>query len=112
MSLVPARYNFIIYQGATFYSRIYYSIDGNIKDVTGFDAKLVVKDEPEGTTLLILTVGDGIDLGGTLGTIDLLISATDTSNLTWSEGFYELFVTDLTPHTDVLTRGGFKVIPF
>ncbi len=114
MSLVPAKHNFTIYQGATFYKRIYFKVDGVIQDVTGYAASLVIKDKPKGTILLTIdTSGNGgIDLGDAEGTIDLTIDAADTKDLAWTSGVYELFVTDLVPHTDVLLTGGFKVIAF
>jgi hypothetical protein len=114
MSLVPARYNFTIYQGATFYKRVYFEVENKLQDISGYEAKLIIKSEPTKTLLLELTSapGGGITLGGILGTIDLEISAAKTSELKWESSVYELFITDLIPRTDVLMRGGFKVIPF
>lgn len=114
MSLVPARYNLTVYQGATFYQRITFSVDGAIQDVTGYDVSLEVKTRPDGTELITLDTDThgGVSLGGTAGTIDFFIPASTTETFTWTTGFYELFVTDLSPRTDVLLFGGFKVIPF
>lgn len=112
MSLQPARLNFTIYEGATFYKRITYSINGAVQDLSGFDARLVIKDTPEGTTLMTLDTQNGIDLGGVDGTIDLSIDASDTATLAWSSAVYELFITDTHPHTDVLLYGGIKVHRF
>ncbi len=112
MSLTPGNHSFTIYQGATFYKRIIYQVDGVIQDLTSYSAQLVIKDEPEGDTLLTLTDGHGITLGTTDGTIDLLIDAAVTADLTWTNAAYELFVTDNSDRTDVLLRGGFKVVRF
>lgn len=112
MSLVPAHYNFTIYQGATFYQRVILEINGEIQDLTDSSAELLIKDEPQGKVLLALMLGSGIILGGVAGTIDLNMSATKTSELTWETGIYELTVTGSNERTDVLLRGGFKVIPF
>lgn len=112
MSLVPARYNFTIYQGATFYKKITFEVEGSIQDLSEYDAELVIKDEPGGSELLTLAVGEGITLGGVLGTIDLKIEPLVTKNLTWSAATYELLLTDPIGRIDVLMRGGFKVVPF
>lgn len=114
MSLVPAQHSFTIYQGATFFQRIFFEINNVLQDVSEYAAKMEIKDQAGGAALLTLdNAGNGgITLGGSAGTIDLTISAVKTSTLTWSQGIYELFITDKTARTDVLLRGGIKVIPF
>lgn len=114
MSLEPAKHSFAIYQGATFYKRITYKINGATQNLTGFSASLPIKDKASGTTLLTLdtSTNGGIVLGGSAGFIDLTIAAATTTSLTWDHAVYELFITDLTPRTDVLMVGGFKVIKF
>lgn len=118
MSLVPARFNFTIYPGATFYKRIFYELEGALVDLSEHKVTLWIKDQPSGTTLLKLDSISNVEqvkLGGINGTIDLTITEGETSALTWSQGVYELFVTDETlvpDRTDVILRGGFKVIPF
>jgi hypothetical protein len=114
MSLVPAKHNFTINEGATFYQRIFFKVEGAIQDLSGYSSSLVLKDEPNGTVLLTLDTGvnEGITLGGAQGTIDLTIDAADTKNLPWKTAVYKLFVTDPTSRTDVLLSGSFKVIEF
>lgn len=118
MSLVPARYNFTILPGATFYKRIFYELEGAVVDLTEHKVTLILKDEPDGKVLLSLNSAENeanIKLGGKLGTIDITIADKETSELTWTQAIYEIFVTDetLLPHrTDVIVRGAFKVIPF
>lgn len=116
MSLIPARYNFKVYQGATFYKRVLFKVEEKIEDLTEYSVKLVIKDEPEGITLLTLTSEtEAIKLGGLTGTIDITITDTETTALQWEEAYYELFVSDesVSPRrTDVLLRGGFKVVQF
>lgn len=115
MSLVPAHYNFTVYQGATFYKRIFFKVDGELQDLTGYTAELVVKEEPEAVTDLITLTSSpaaGITLGGKEGTIDLEVTDEETTLITWEVGVYELFITDASSRTDVLLRGNFKVILF
>lgn len=114
MSLVPARYNFTVYQGATFYKRLTLQVDGVIQPVAGYTVSIPIKTGPDGTTLLTLdnVTNGGVTLEAEPGTIDLFILSNVTESLTWRTGYYELFITDLTPKTDILLSGGFKVIPF
>lgn len=115
MSLVPAHHNFTIYQGATFYQRIIFEINGEIQDLTGYSSKLIIKDEPKGIILLTIVnenYSTAIELGGKAGTIDIKIASSLTKDLTWESGVYELTITDSNERTDVLLRGGFKVILF
>lgn len=119
MSLVPVRYTFTIYQGATFYKRIFFEVEGVLQPLEEHFAELVVKAEPEGEVLKKLTSnGEGIVLGGTQGTIDITFTAAETKNFPkeWGESVvYSLFLTDeqLSPERiDVILRGGIKVIPF
>lgn len=114
MSLIPARHNFTIYQGATFYKRIFFEVEGAVQDLTEYSAELVIKDEPKGTVLLTLESGGvgGITLGGKEGTIDLKIEESVTEEIAWVSGIYELRLEDFIGRVDVLMRGGFKVIPF
>lgn len=73
-------------QGATFRRRILYTtlVDGveTPVNLTGMTARMQVRSNIESlNTLVSLTTGAGITLGGVNGTIDLYISATDTNSL-------------------------------
>jgi hypothetical protein len=114
MSLEPEKYIFVIRPGADFYKRIIYKVGGSIQPLTDYEASLIIKDKLDGTVLMTLdtTSNGGISLGGDAGTIDLVIPKAVTSTLTWTTGFYELFLTEGDGRTDVLLYGGFKVRPF
>jgi hypothetical protein len=66
------------------------------KNLTGYTARLQIKKKlPNGdldaTPIIELTTQNGrITLGGTEGTIDLFISATDTATLPSVNAFYDL----------------------
>lgn len=100
--LRPARYDFTIFQGATFDRTITWR-DGNGQEVnlTGYTARLQVRDRVGGEVLLDLSTGDGITLGGPAGTIALAISAVDTAALRFSQAVYDL---ELTSAGDEVTR--------
>lgn len=115
MSLVPARYNFTIYPNATFYKRVFYELEGAVVDLTECEVWLEIKDEPDGKLLYKFqeNIDEGVTLGGVSGTIDLKMNAGVTGEITWTSGVYEMFLRDLSiERTDVLLRGGFKVVPF
>ena len=62
-------------------------------DLSGYSARMTIRDQVGGTSLLSLTtvVENGrIVLDNTAKTITLTISATDTALVTWSEGVYDL----------------------
>lgn len=69
-------------------------------DLTGFSASMVVRNR-QGDALLTLTHSSGMTLGGTLGTIAVTISASQTSTLIDSLYSYEL---DITSGASVVTR--------
>lgn len=90
-----ARYNFVIEQSATFnYVLTYYSDEAQTTPVnlTGYTARMSIKLKVgDVDTIISLTTENGrITLGGALGTITLLITATDTSDLDFKEAVYDL----------------------
>lgn len=73
-------------------------------DLTGFTARMQIRNKRDGTLLhTLLSSGVGITLGGVLGTIVLFISDTDTAAFTWSTGVYDLELID-TGGTGDVTR--------
>ena len=60
-------------------------------DLTGYTARLTVKDKIGGTVLLSLTTENGgIDIDNVAKTITLTIAAAATEDFAWSRGVYEL----------------------
>lgn len=90
--------NLTIQKNATFIYPIVVWSDNKLtrKDFTGYTADLKIKrklpnGELETTSIIELnTENGGISLGGTEGTIDLFISATDTGLLPSVNAFYNL----------------------
>jgi hypothetical protein len=99
--MAAERYNFIIEQGVNFdYSLVFYT--GNSEEdepfnLTGYTAKMQVRSTAESADLIIelSTTNGRIVLGGTAGTIDLLIDADDTEDLEFGENpaLYDLIIT-------------------
>jgi hypothetical protein len=111
MSLEPARLNFSVWKGATFQKRLTYHQGGSTStpvDLTGYSAELKVIDGT-GSTLLTLTNSSGIVLGGTSGTIDLIVTDEATSAFSWRTGNYKLSLTTSDGRKDYLLFGNFSV---
>ncbi len=93
MSIKPGSYDFTIYQGATF-SRVLTWKDANnaLINVTGYTGRLQIRTSPDAPSAFVnlTTENGGITLGGALGTITLLITASQTSLIAEASGVYDL----------------------
>jgi hypothetical protein len=88
---MAGEYNFTIEQGATFNLLMTWRIDNVPVNLTGYTARLQARiDVDETETILSLTTGAGITLGGALGTISLDQTATQTALLPKGEYVYDL----------------------
>jgi hypothetical protein len=95
-------YNFTIEQGATFNLLMTWKIDNVAVNLTGYTARLQARiDVDETETILSLTTGAGITLGGAAGTITLDQTATQTALLPKGEYVYDL---ELQSSGGVVTR--------
>lgn len=60
-------------------------------NLTGYGANMVIREcAKDSATLLTLTSGNGITLGGAAGTIEITITATQAANLTVGDNVYEI----------------------
>lgn len=89
--MTPGKLNLTCPQGSTFSKTLTYKIDDVPVNLFGYDARLQVRefhysDDP----VINLTSGNGLTLGGSAGTIAVLISATDTSALISGNYVYDL----------------------
>jgi hypothetical protein len=88
---MAGEYNFTIEQGATFNLLMTWKIDNVAVNLTGYTARLQARiDVDETDTILSLTTGAGITLGGAAGTINLDQTATQTALLPKGEYVYDL----------------------
>jgi hypothetical protein len=87
----PANYNITAYQGATYSLDMTWKIGGTAVNLTGYTAAMQVKENAGSTaSVLSLTNGSGITLGGTAGTIGLLVSANTMGSATPGNYVYDL----------------------
>lgn len=82
------------------------------KSLTGFTARMAIKDRVGGTVLLALdsTVNNRIAIDQTTFTITLTVSATDTAAITWTDGVYDLEMVDPAGVVSQLLSGAIKVV--
>lgn len=80
---MSGQWNVTIDQGATFdVTLLWRDETGTPVDLSGYTARAQIRSQVTSATPLVdLTDGDGITLGGGAGTIQLVISDTDTSAL-------------------------------
>lgn len=112
---IAGLYNITCQQGATFQRQVTWTDSArDAYNLTGYTARMQVRSNVTSNTIiatLSTTAGNTgtITLGGTAGTVDLLISATNTAALTAGQYVYDL---ELVSGGGVVTRlleGNFKV---
>lgn len=86
-------YNFTIEQGATFTRTLaWQNPDGSIIILTGYTAKMQIRDESN-NILVDVNVSGTLTINGSAGTVTVLIPDTITSTLTFDTAYYDLKLT-------------------
>lgn len=116
MSALPDKLDFKWWRGTTFRSRLtlYTSDTPNpafLRDLTGYTAQMIIRDRPDGLALYALSStlavdGSGIVLGGSAGTIDLVID--ESAKLPFKNGVYDLTISNV--DTDAIVYGAFRIL--
>lgn len=110
--MTPGRLNFTCPQGSTFRRTLTYKIDDNPVNLTGYSARLQVRETHDSTDYIVfLENGNGITLGASAGTIDILIADTITKDFITGDHVYDLEVESSGGITDRLIEGRFNVTP-
>ena len=114
-------HNLLCDQGATFRKTLtMIASDGTTAiDLSGFTARMKIKDEVGGTLIKSLTSssGGGLTIGGasgqtTNGEIDILISASDTASFSAPlDAVYDLEIQSNTGVVDRVLQGKFIINP-
>jgi len=97
MTITPGRYDITLYQGATFATTLTWKDSSDsVKDLTGYTARMQARHVVDAVSPFInlTTENGGITLGGTQGTVSLLMSAAQTSAITHHAGVYDLELMD------------------
>lgn len=108
------RFDITINQGATFELTVTWKDStGAAINLTGYSARMQVRETySSASTVVSLTNGSGITLGGATGTIAILISATTTAALTAPfSGVYDLELVSAGGVVTRLLQGAATVTP-
>ena len=89
-------HHFIIEQGATFGQTLTLKDSSDaVINLTGFSGAMQLRENPDAATavLELTTANSRMTMGGIAGTVVLSVSATDTADLTATDGVFDLEVT-------------------
>ena len=121
--MAAGRYSFVIEQGATTdFEVIYNSNAGTPVDLTGYSARMSIRQSQISTSQLYITLssslgscGTGLNLSGSVtsigypnplssGSIGVYISAASSSLLNFNEGYYDLELMSGSGNCTTVTR--------
>jgi len=104
-SRMPAQRDIIMTHGADWSLNLILKQNDRVtpKDLTDWDARMVIRDGTNGEVHKELTVGDGVTIIAAQGRIEFFLAATDVDALDFSRATYKIFITD---------NGGGATCPF
>lgn len=109
---MTAAYDFTAAQGETFDHTVTWKIDDVAVNVTGYTARLQIRKRHTSTaTVASLTSGSGLTLGGSAGTIQIVLSATATAALAARRYVYDLELVSGGGAVYRVLEGAFVVTP-
>jgi hypothetical protein len=110
--MTPGRLNFTCPQGSTFRRTITYKIDDAPVNLNGYQGRLQVRESHDSTDYIVSLInGNGITMGGSAGTIDILITDSVTSGFITGDHVYDLEIESSGGITDRIIEGRFNVTP-
>ena len=108
MTITPGIYDLTIYQGATLSTQLtWLDHNNNPVNLSSYTAaELQARTNfDDATPFINLTMGNGITLGGSAGTVTLAMSAAATQAIQVNGGVYDLILTDQTGTVTRLLQG-------
>ena len=110
--MTPGKVNFLCPQGSTFNRRLTYKINDVPVNLNGYTSRLQVRETHYAQdTIVALTSGNGITLGGSAGTIDVLMTASATALFDAGNFVYDLELESTDGTINRLIEGSFIVTP-
>lgn len=106
-------YDFEVYQGDTLDKTFtWFDADSDPVDLTGYSARMHVRESVDATdAVLELSSDDGdIVLGGSAGTIQVVVSGDDMGDVEAATYRYDLELTSSGDVVQTLLKGKFKVV--
>ncbi len=89
--MAAGKLDIVIEEGADFSMTLTWLDNaGAAVDITGYTARMKVKEAVGGTLIQSLTDGSGITLGGTAGTVVIAMTAVQTAGYDFDWGVYDL----------------------
>lgn len=90
--MTAGTHNLVIEKGATFSRTFTYKdANGALINLTGYTARMHIRKQKGSVDMLVsLTSSSGITLGGALGTVAIVISATATAAIAVDSGVYDI----------------------
>jgi hypothetical protein len=108
----PATLNIDCYQGANWDYNLTWTLNGTAVNLTSYSARMQVRTTYDAdTTVLSLTAGTGITLGGTAGSILLEASSSQTAAIDDGQYVYDLELITPGGYVTRLLEGNFVVDP-
>lgn len=113
MSTAPGLLNLTFSQGATWkLAMTYTDAEGTPVDLSDYTARMQARTSYDaGTATLSLTNGTGIALGGTAGTIELLVPAATTAQIPAEQYVYDLEIESDSSEVTRVVQGTLIVTP-
>ena len=106
----PGVYSITVWQGADYDKTFTVTQNGTALNWTGYSARMQVRNSSDATaTLLSLTSGSGIVLGGTAGTIAVTITSTQSAAIPAGSYAYDLELVSSGNLVTRLLQGAFTV---
>ena len=110
--MTPGKVNFLCPQGTTFNRLLAYKIDDVPVNLNGYTSRLQVRETYyDNDTIVSLTSENGITLGGSAGTINILMSASTTAQFNAGNFVYDLEIESTNGTVYRLIEGYFIVTP-
>lgn len=111
--MIPGKYNMVCPQGSTFNQQLTYTIEDVPVDLTGYTARMQVREKHTSTRKIfdLTTENGGLTTGGSAGTIDIYISDSDTSAATSKDYVYDIEIESSSGIVTRLLEGRFMLTP-
>jgi len=103
----PGRYNITVYQGTTFALSPVWKVDNLPVNLTGYSAKMQVRDISNNVIVELSTANGKIVITPGIGQIALALTATQTAALAVGNYNYDLNLTDSASNVYKILEGAF-----